>query len=83
LEKSYERQLIGEVQKRIPVVKSGLIDYRSCQDDIEQTFSQIDSVQAVIVGFFVRWGSYKGSVSLPDTIAQMLFQFFITHKETK
>jgi beta-glucosidase-like glycosyl hydrolase/CubicO group peptidase (beta-lactamase class C family) len=78
--RSYENRLFSEVRKRVPVVKKGLIDYRSCQDDIEQIFAQTDSVQAILVGFFVRWGSYKGSVTLPDTTAAMLSQLFKTKK---
>ncbi len=78
--RAYEKRLFSEVRKRIPVVKTRLIDYRSCQGDIEQIFAQTDSVQAILVGFFVRWGSYKGSVTLPDTTAKMLSQLFKTKK---
>jgi len=38
--------------------------------------AKTDSAQAVIVGAFVKWGSYKGSVTLPDTTAKLLTQFF-------
>jgi CubicO group peptidase (beta-lactamase class C family) len=68
------------VRRRIPVVKTGLIDYRSSLEEIQKTLSQTDSVQAIIVGLFVRWGSYKGSVTLPDTTAKLLQQLFAVAK---
>ncbi|UCF63585.1 MAG: serine hydrolase [bacterium] len=74
--KNYESRLREEVQRRIPVVKTGLIDYRTCLQEVQNILSECDSVQAVIVGLFVRWGSYKGSVTLPDTTAEMLTGLF-------
>jgi beta-N-acetylhexosaminidase len=76
----YQARLLREVRWRVPVVKTALIDSRSCQEDIMDALSQADSVQAVIVGFFVRWGSYKGSLSLPDTTVNLMQKFFTIDK---
>lgn len=78
--KTYEGRLLSEVRRRIPFVKTGLIDYRSSLKEIQNILSQTDSVEAIIVGLFVRWGSYKGSVTLPDTTAKLLSQLFSVKK---
>jgi beta-glucosidase-like glycosyl hydrolase/CubicO group peptidase (beta-lactamase class C family) len=72
----YEGQLKQEVGKRIPYVQSALVDPRSTEKELHEIIADTDSVKAVIVGIFVRWGSYKGSVTLPDTTAQLLQELF-------
>lgn len=72
----YESRLRQEVSRRVPAVLSGLIDYRSCQADIQKLKEVMNSAQAVIIGLFVRWGSYKGSVSLSDSTVALLKDLF-------
>lgn len=72
----YESRLRQEVSKRVPNVLIGLIDYRSCQADILKLKEVMNSAQAVIIGLFVRWGSYKGSVSLSDSTVALLKDLF-------
>jgi beta-N-acetylhexosaminidase len=72
----YENRLLAELRKRIPVVRHSMIDRRSCRREIQKALASSDSSQAVIAGFFVRWGSYKGSVSLPDSIVALLKDIF-------
>lgn len=76
----YRDQLQKEVSKRIPVVRSALIDSRSCREDIEKIILEVDSSQAVVAGLFVTWGSYKGSVTLPDTTVSLLNRLFTSDK---
>lgn len=76
----YRDQLQKEVSKRIPVVRSALIDSRSCREDIEKIILEADSSQAVVAGLFVTWGSYKGSVTLPDTTVSLLNRLFTSDK---
>ncbi len=76
----YENRFLNAVRRRVPVVKSRLIDGRTCMEDIRETISQTDSVQAVIAGLFVRWGSYKGSVTFSDTTVQLLSELFSISK---
>ena len=68
----YRDQLHREISQRIPSVKSALIDSRSSSEDIERIITEVDSSQAVVVGLFVTWGSYKGSVTLPDTTVSLV-----------
>ncbi|RMF55802.1 MAG: beta-N-acetylglucosaminidase [Calditrichaeota bacterium] len=76
----YKRQLSQAVSKRIPIVRTAVIDYRSGLDDIEKLVTLTDSAQVIITGVFVRWASYKGSVTLPDTTLSLLKQFFRINK---
>ncbi len=76
----YQQRLLSDVKWRIPVIKMALINPRSCQKDIKDALSSVDSVQAIIVGFFVRWGSYKGSLSLPDSTVDLIQRFFTVKK---
>jgi len=76
----YERRLRQAVAARIAHVKSVLIDKRTCPEQIEQIAAQADSAQAVIMGFFVTLGSYKGSITLPDTTAEMIARLFQIRK---
>lgn len=65
-----------EVAKRIPIVRTAYIDPRTTMEELQRIIIKSDSAQAVIVGTFVKWGSSKGSVTLPDTTAKLLTQFF-------
>ncbi|MCK4751603.1 MAG: hypothetical protein KAT15_31315, partial [Bacteroidales bacterium] len=76
----YRDRLQREVSRRIPVVKSALIDFRSSSEDIERIIAHVDSSQAVIAGLFVTWGSYKGSVTLPDTTVSLVNKLFRSDK---
>jgi len=66
------KAFVAQLAKRIPVVKTARIDPRTDIDDINKIVAQFDSVDAVIAGVFVKWGSYKGSASLPDSTAKLL-----------
>ncbi len=68
--------LVSEVQKRIPVVTSAYIDPRTTEEEMQRILAMTDSVDAVVVGAFVKWGSYKGSVTLPDTTVKLLRSLF-------
>lgn len=68
----YNNNLSQEVKKRIPIVRSALIDPRSTRSELQEIISKADSAQSIIVGLFVKWGSSKGSVILPDTTVQLL-----------
>jgi beta-glucosidase-like glycosyl hydrolase/CubicO group peptidase (beta-lactamase class C family) len=72
----YEKNVRDEVSKRVPTVQSVLLDSRTTQEEFQQVIARTDSAKAVIVGMFVRWGSYRGSISLPDTTAKLLNQLF-------
>ena len=76
----YENRLLNEIRKRVPLVRNLMIDKRSCQDDITKTLQLCDSAQTVIMGLFVRWGSHKGSVTLPDSVAVMIKNIFEINK---
>ncbi len=76
----YERQLSREVSRRIPIVRTALIDYRSDEEEIQKIITKTDSAQAVIVGVFVRWASHKGSVTLPDSMLTLLDTLFTVDK---
>lgn len=65
-----------EVARRIPIVRTAYIDPRTTTEELQEIMTQSDSAQAVIIGAFVKWGSYKGSVTLPDTTAKLLAQLF-------
>lgn len=69
-----------EVAKRIPIVRTAYIDPRTTKDELHEIMAKTDSAQAVIVGTFVKWGSSKGSVTLPETTAKLLTQFFEIEK---
>ena len=77
----YEQNLQHEVSKRVPVVRSVLLDADTTPEEFRQISARADSAQAVIVGMFVRWGDYRGTISLPDTIAEFLNQLFEKDKQ--
>jgi CubicO group peptidase (beta-lactamase class C family) len=70
----YQQNVREEVAKRVPVVHSALLDSRTTQEEFQQIIEKTDSAKTVIVGIFVRWGSFRGTVSLPDTTAKFLNQ---------
>jgi CubicO group peptidase (beta-lactamase class C family) len=72
----YEQNVRHEVSKRVPVVRSVLLDSRTTQEEFQHIIARTNSAKAVIVGMFVRWGSYRGTVSLTDTTAKLLNQLF-------
>jgi beta-N-acetylhexosaminidase len=76
----YKNNLNQEVQNRIPMVRSALIDPRSTQSEIQEIISKTDSAQAIIIGLFVKWGDSKGSVTLPDTTVQLVKNLFKIEK---
>lgn len=76
----YNSQLLSEVQRRVPDAYAVHIDPRSTEDEVRHAIELSDSVDAVITGAFVKWGSHKGSVSLPDTTVKLLQDFFTIEK---
>ena len=76
----YQNNLSQEVKRRIPIVKSTLIDTRTRKTEIEKIIAKADAFQAIIIGVFVKWGSYKGTLKLPDTTAQLLEAVFKINK---
>ncbi len=76
----YGASLNREVQRRVPFVKTALVDPRSTPEEIAKIITYADSVDAVITGVFVTWGSYKGSATLPDTTTKLLTKFFNLEK---
>ncbi len=76
----YERRLKSELNRRIPIVRSGLIDTRSTFNHIQEITAKADSSQAIIVGMFMTWGSFKGSITFPDSTAKLIKEFFQIEK---
>ena len=74
----YAATLAGAVRQRVPNVRTGFIDARSHERDIQKLLAQTDSVDAVVMGMFVTWGSYKGSVTLSDTTVTLLKELIAT-----
>jgi CubicO group peptidase (beta-lactamase class C family) len=72
----YQQRLLDEVSIRVPAVKSILIDSQSGKDQILNAITQSENADAMIVGMFVRWASYKGSITLPDTTIALIQQLF-------
>ncbi len=72
----YQRNLQREVARRVPVVRTALIDTRTSREEMNRILARADSAQVVIAGIFVTWGSYKGSVTLPDTTVAWLRHLF-------
>jgi len=72
----FQQNIRDEISKRIPVVRTALIDARTTQQAFQQIINRVDTAQAVVVGTFVRWGSYRGTVSLPDSTAKLLDGLF-------
>lgn len=72
----YEQNLRYEVSKQVPGVRSVLLDPGTTPEEMQRIIARADSAQAVIVGMFVRWGDYRGTISLPDTTAGFLNQLF-------
>jgi len=68
--------LAKEVAKRVPVVRSVYVDPRTTAAEMAEVITTTDSAEAIVVGAFVKWGSYKGSVTLPDTTAALLRDLF-------
>ena len=77
---TYRDLLQREVSLRIPAVRSALVDQRSTPEEIRKIIAKVDSVQAVVMGCFITWGSYKGSVTLPDSTVTLLQDFFEIEK---
>jgi beta-N-acetylhexosaminidase len=77
---TYRDQLQREVGHRVPTVRSALVDPRTSPEEVRKIISEVDSVQTVIMGLFITWGSYKGSVTLPDSTVKLLEQFFKIEK---
>ena len=72
----FGRPLFREVQRRIPHVRTAIVDARTSGEEMRAIIGQADSAQAVIAGVFVKWGSHKGSVTLADTTTRVLSEFF-------
>lgn len=75
---SYDAALNREVSRRIPGAMTAMIDPRTTVAEAQEIVAMADSVDAIVAGVFVTWGSYKGSVSLPDTVVMLLDQLFET-----
>ena len=73
---TYRSRLQGEIRRRIPYVKSVVIDPRSTEEEVQSIIAAADTFPAVAAGVFVSWGGHKGSVSLPDTTVELLKDFF-------
>ena len=69
-----------EIGVRVPNVKSVFIDPRSTQEELNEIMTAADSVDAVIVGIFMKWRDRKGTISLPDTTVSLLKEFFKSDK---
>ena len=76
----YAARLGREVRRRVPGIREGLIDPRTSQAELDSIIAGVDSVDAIVMGVFVKWGSYKGSISLPDTTVAFLHQLLKTDK---
>ncbi|MGH1364368.1 MAG: glycoside hydrolase family 3 N-terminal domain-containing protein [Calditrichia bacterium] len=72
----YSSNLSQEVSRRVPVVIREVIDTRTTEEDLQRILAMSDSVDAIVTGVFVRWGSYKGSVALDSTSASLMDQIF-------
>jgi beta-glucosidase-like glycosyl hydrolase len=72
----YQERLLDEVNIRVPSTKSILIDSQSGKDQIMNAITQSENADAMIVGMFVRWASYKGSITLPDSTIALIQQLF-------
>ena len=68
--------LNSQVKTRVPNIETAFMDPRSTQDDIDKIMLIADSVDAIIVGVYVKWRDRKGTISLPDTIVTLLKKFF-------
>lgn len=75
-----QRSLRRAVGDRIPVIHTALVDSRFSEKDLHMLLKKVENARAVIAGVFVKWGSHKGSVSLADSTAELLSQFFKTEK---
>ncbi len=69
-----------EVQKRIPTVLTATIDPRSTQEELQKIISNMNEVDAVVAGIFVKWASNKGTITLPDTTVTLLANFLQIEK---
>lgn len=69
-----------EVANRIPKVKTAFIDPRTTEKEMQDIIAKTDSVDAMIVGVFVKWGTHKGTIALPDTTVGLLTNFFKVDK---
>ncbi|MCH6576088.1 MAG: glycoside hydrolase family 3 C-terminal domain-containing protein, partial [Bacteroidetes bacterium] len=68
--------LNSQVKVRVPDIETAFIDPRSTQADIDRIILKADSVDAIIVGMYVKWRDKKGTISLPDTTVSLLKNFF-------
>ncbi len=76
----YLHPLASEVGRRVPFVRPFLIDPRTTEAEVQEMLTMVDSVDVVVAGVFVRWGSHKGSMALPDTTVSLLEDFFKVDK---
>ncbi len=65
-----------EVGVRVPDLKTVFVDPRSTEEEVSQIIVEADSVDAIIIGVFVKWRDRKGSISLPDTTVELLKDVF-------
>ena len=68
----YAKRLRSNIQSRVPNIREGLIDPRTNQSELDSIRKNLHGVDAIVLGVFVKWGSYKGSISLPDTTVALL-----------
>jgi CubicO group peptidase (beta-lactamase class C family) len=72
----YEQNVRDEVAKRVPAVQSVLLDSRTSQEEFRKIMTKADSANAVIIAMFVRWESFRGTITMPDATAKLLNQLF-------
>ncbi|MCH8299281.1 MAG: serine hydrolase [Candidatus Marinimicrobia bacterium] len=65
-----------EAAVRVPNMKAVFVDPRSTEEEISQIIIEADSVDAIIVGVYVKWRDRKGTISLPDTTVELLKNVF-------
>jgi len=65
-------RLNSEIHKRAPGAKTAFIDSRSSAGEVRTIIHQAQSVDALVVGIFVKWRDHKGSIAMPDTTVSLL-----------
>ena len=65
-----------EAAVRVPNMKSLFVDPRSTEEEISQILIEADSVDAILIGVYVKWRDRKGTISLPDTTVALLKNVF-------
>lgn len=71
-----------EVARRVPMTKTVIIDPRTTHAEMQKIVACSDSVDAIIVGIFVKWRDHKGTIALPDSMAGKVSRLFQTEKPT-